>query len=102
MLEAVLKMHLIINKDGNYMFKVNNRNIRTSYGMCSKLTIKKLEKNLKKYCISSQKDSIINVWKRQKNVTVTRFMDFHLLGVKLIVLGFTFIIFNNYKLSLEL
>ena len=66
MLEAVLKMHLIINTDGNYMFKVNNRNIRTSYGMCSKLTIKKLEKNLKKYCISSQKDSIINVWKRQK------------------------------------
>ena len=101
MLETVLKMLLIINTDGNYMLEVNNRNIRTRYEICSKLTIKRLEKNFKKYCISSQKDSIINVWRRQKNVIVTRFMDFHSLGVKLIVLGFTFIIFNNYKLSLE-
>ena len=29
---------------GNYMFKVNNRNTRTSCGVCSKLTIKTPER----------------------------------------------------------
>ena len=28
------------NPDGNYMFKVNNKNIRTRCEICSKLTIK--------------------------------------------------------------
>ena len=31
---------------GNYMFKVNNRNIRTKCEICSKLTIKTPERRL--------------------------------------------------------
>ena len=30
---------------GNYMFKVNNRNTRTRYEICSKLTIKTRERD---------------------------------------------------------
>ena len=42
------------NTVGNYMFKVNNRNTRTSYEICSKLTTKTPERrhrgvNLTKY-----------------------------------------------------
>ena len=32
--------HYDVNPAGNHMFKVNNRNTRTRYGICSKLTIK--------------------------------------------------------------
>ena len=32
------------NPAGNYMFKVNNRNTRTRYEICSKLTIKTPER----------------------------------------------------------
>ena len=34
---------------GNYMFKVNNRNIRTSCELCSKLTIKIPKRLLRRY-----------------------------------------------------
>ena len=33
-----------VNLAGNYMFKVNNRNTRTRCEICSKLTIKTLER----------------------------------------------------------
>ena len=32
---------------GNYMFKVNDRNTKTRYGICSKLTIKTTERRHK-------------------------------------------------------
>ena len=32
------------NPPGNYMFKVNNRNTRRRFEICSKLTLKKLER----------------------------------------------------------
>ena len=35
-----LKCRLCLNPSGNYMFKVNNRNTRTTCDMCSKLTTK--------------------------------------------------------------
>ena len=35
------------NPAGNYMFKVNNRNTRTRYEICSKLTIETLEQDVK-------------------------------------------------------
>ena len=39
---------------GNYMLKVNNRNTRTRYEICSKLTIQKLSREINK-----QKDRLV-------------------------------------------
>ena len=38
------------NPAGNYMFKVNNRNTRTRYEICSKLSIKTPERRQWLYC----------------------------------------------------
>ena len=42
---------MILHAD-NFMFKVNNRNIRTKCGVCSKLTLKALERCLRIVLVS--------------------------------------------------
>ena len=37
-------MHSVKNPAGVYLLNVNNRNTRTGFGICSKLTLNKLER----------------------------------------------------------
>ena len=39
-LQSVIRVIISQNPAGNYMFKVNDRNTRTGYEICSKLTMK--------------------------------------------------------------
>ena len=39
-LKSGVNRHLYLYPGSNYMFKVNNRNTRTKFEICSKLTIK--------------------------------------------------------------